>query len=127
MAGPVILKRGKSLNDWKADNTPDVCPLCERSMRTFISKNRVVDHDHVTGEVRGVLCRNCNGLLGKVENLATRAGICIENLKWLSNILKYLIKSKTEHTKVYYPGTTVLRGIYVAPKVTRKRRTKTIA
>ncbi len=124
---PLILKKGKDLNDWKAKNTPDVCPLCNRSMTTIPSRNRVVDHDHKTGAIRGVMCRNCNSLEGKVHNICVRAGNFIPNIQWLRNLIQYWIKSASEKPTVYYPGTTVTRGIYVAPKVTRKRRTKTIA
>ena len=38
--------------------TGGICPLC----RTRPAK--VVDHDHSTGKVRGVLCHGCNASLG---------------------------------------------------------------
>ncbi len=38
------------------------CPLCRRGL-----SSPVVDHDHITNEVRGVLCRNCNTWLGAIE------------------------------------------------------------
>lgn len=38
------------------------CPLCQVQIPEHI------DHDHVTGRVRGVLCFNCNGGLGRFED-----------------------------------------------------------
>lgn len=41
------------------------CPICER----FLSEATVpsIDHCHVTGSVRGILCRRCNSALGLFE------------------------------------------------------------
>lgn len=44
----------------KQNNT---CPICIRVREKF-----VIDHCHKTGVVRGLLCHNCNTLLGHVEN-----------------------------------------------------------
>lgn len=41
------------------------CAVCGNPLAPADS---VLDHDHVTGEVRGVLHRGCNSMLGKIEN-----------------------------------------------------------
>lgn len=52
------------------------CAICKRHQDHLISDRRkvlCVDHDHTTGEVRGLLCGSCNSALGlfkdKIENL----------------------------------------------------------
>lgn len=42
------------------------CFICRRA--TGRTKRLAVDHDHKTGEVRGILCGPCNQLLGHVRN-----------------------------------------------------------
>jgi hypothetical protein len=51
-----------------------VCAICrkpESTLRSGVLLMLAVDHDHKTGQVRGLLCNNCNraeGLLGTIEN-----------------------------------------------------------
>lgn len=40
------------------NRTDGFCEICK------LKKNLFVDHDHRTGKVRGVLCRECNSLIG---------------------------------------------------------------
>lgn len=42
----------------------------------------MVDHDHVTGTIRGLLCSKCNTLLGMAK----------DNIAILENAIKYLKK-----------------------------------
>lgn len=38
------------------------CYICERP-ETVFAKKLAVDHDHITGEIRGLLCHSCNKLV----------------------------------------------------------------
>jgi hypothetical protein len=41
----------------------DPCDVCGRTTEPMN-----IDHCHVSGEVRGLLCRDCNWALGKVQD-----------------------------------------------------------
>lgn len=41
----------------------NACGICEVP---FIGHPPNIDHDHVTGEVRGILCNYCNRALGRL-------------------------------------------------------------
>jgi hypothetical protein len=65
------------------------CPLCERSLTV---ESGCMDHDHVTGRVRGVLCRGCNGSEGKIKNAFIRygGGMRTDMVRFLRNLADYL-------------------------------------
>lgn len=43
----------------------NACAICKRPFGA--SRNVHQDHDHATGQVRGVLCRDCNMAIGSLE------------------------------------------------------------
>ena len=51
------------IKTYRESNTPDVCPISKVK-----SDNWVVDHDHVTGQIRGVIDSEANVFLGAIEN-----------------------------------------------------------
>lgn len=53
------------------DNQNGVCAICQRPERDkYLGRTLMlsVDHDHVTGKVRGLLCRACNMIIGKFRD-----------------------------------------------------------
>lgn len=72
---------GITLSDYNAILVKQrgVCEICGSPEKT---KSLAVDHDHKTGKVRGLLCLQCNTLLGRIER----------NPNLISNILEYLKK-----------------------------------
>lgn len=72
------------------------CPICNGSLRATAQKNPVLDHCHKTGFIRDVLCRNCNGMEGKVLRIATRSKHELESEReWLLNLLAYWERHQT--------------------------------
>lgn len=76
-----------------------VCALCGNPIDLTIKGDMVVDHDHVTGQIRGALHRSCNAAEGKVANAAGRWGAKSMDYAairpWLQNLLDYLKKPAT--------------------------------
>jgi hypothetical protein len=65
----LIRKYGISLSEYKAllKNQNGRCAICET--RECATGNRMaVDHDHVTGAVRGILCKACNTGIGGLRD-----------------------------------------------------------
>ena len=60
---------------WARSN--GLCAICRNEQR---SQRLVVDHNHVTGEVRGLLCRGCNMGIGNLG----------DHSEWLARGANYL-------------------------------------
>lgn len=83
------------------DKQKGICPLCETKMPSLV--NACLDHDHDTGLIRSVLCRNCNGIEGKIKNLVRRARRGMEYEQYLGRIILYWMHHKTDRTGLYHP------------------------
>jgi hypothetical protein len=66
------------------------CAICE------VETDLVIDHDHVTGEVRGLLCNNCNWLLGHAKDSKTTLFSAILYLEKHEAVMKNRKEPKPE-------------------------------
>ena len=79
-------KYGKSIEwyDTTIKNQGHKCAICNKTNPSY-KRRFAVDHDHITGTVRGILCYNCNRLLH-----------AFDNVDLYNKILLYLNKYKKE-------------------------------
>ena len=61
-----------------------VCAICRSTPNNGRYKDFVIDHDHATGLVRGLLCSNCNYLLGLADDDIERLDRAIRYLRGTS-------------------------------------------
>jgi hypothetical protein len=73
-------KYGITISDYAVilDKQGSVCKICGGVNSN--GKKLSVDHDHVTGKVRGLLCYKCNTMLG----------LCNDNKDIIKRMLEYL-------------------------------------
>lgn len=69
------------IKEYREAHNPGVCPILARPMT-----KTVVDHDHKTGEIRGVIDFNANNLLGVIERKFF--SYCSGDAKDLPNVLR---------------------------------------
>ena len=75
---------------------------CALTGYTISLEQAVVDHDHATGHIRGVLHRGVNSMLGKIENSYRRFGLTLPMIAAMtSGIQEYI--SKERSTAPVYP------------------------
>lgn len=82
------------LKEWRENNAPEKCPILGVPLN-----DAVVDHDHDTGMIRGVLHRQANAWEGKTYNAWKRYAKNNSDLGFiesLENMAKYLRKGGTE-------------------------------
>lgn len=86
------------MSSWKHRHLKTVqnglCPLCGKEIDLSIKGEGVIDHNHDTGEIRGVLHRSCNASEGKIANAAARWGAKSSDYRdiiaYLKNVVSYL-------------------------------------
>jgi hypothetical protein len=76
------------LRDKLAKEQGNVCRLCGIDLAQVVP---CLDHDHITGRVRAVLCNNCNGIEGKIFNLVRRAKREANAIEFINRIRSYWI------------------------------------
>lgn len=81
-------KYGISLADqlWLYSEQNGCCAICGVEEGSAPRGTLFVDHDHVTGKVRGLLCHHCNSGLGHF----------MDNVNFLFEAQKYLLKIQEE-------------------------------
>lgn len=96
-----------ALSTWKVrqiKNQGGICPVSGRTFDMTNLKDAVVDHDHITGEIRGVLLRSANAVEGKVKNAVSRWGGTGDDyskiIPYLERLIVYL---KGQGTGFIYP------------------------
>ena len=65
-------------------NQNGVCAICKDSCST--GNNLAIDHNHTTGKVRALLCKNCNTAIGLMKEDVERMLSAIEYIKSHSEV-----------------------------------------
>ena len=80
-----LKKLGVSREQWLATLHKQLgaCAVCGKHEHDTKDGKRGLhqDHDHVTGKVRGILCSNCNQLLGRVKDSTAHLHRLIEYIE----------------------------------------------
>lgn len=101
---PYVMRRLKTVQDMR-------CPICGDEISLTVMGNKsdyVVDHDHNTGEIRGILHRSCNAAEGKVRNAIQSWGKQGNNqqaiIRWATNLVGYWNEWEENSSGLIYPS-----------------------
>lgn len=108
MSERVVKLARSQMHSWKVRHLQTVqgglCALCGKPIDLTIKGEGVIDHDHDTGLIRGVLHRSCNAAEGKAANAIGQWGAKSTKygdiIAFMENLLAYL---KREPTQYIYP------------------------
>lgn len=79
----------------------DKCAICGQP---FTKRDiPVLDHDHDTGIIRGVLHASCNGAEGKIKIKAMRGHAGVSAYLYLIGLGKYLARHEMNRTHLIHP------------------------
>lgn len=93
----------KDIPKWRAvlsEKQGGLCLLCSIKLE---GNNPCLDHDHITGRIRGVLCGNCNGLEGRLFNLARRGKRERTPADFVASVLDYWEVNKLYPNDLWHP------------------------
>ncbi len=95
------------------------CLLCQQHVE---DSQAVLDHDHDTGHVRGVLHRGCNAMLGHLENNRPRHLLTDDDKfrAFLSNAMDYILMD-VSHQPLYPTHKTAAEKKAAAYEKQRKK------
>jgi len=85
------------------DKQNNKCSICRIDLSDTPTRDICLDHDHKNGHVRSVLCRNCNGIEGKIYNLANRGKRETTPRTFLQRLLDYWDDHSEPTDPVYHP------------------------
>lgn len=81
-----------------------LCAICGKPVDLSIPKEGVVDHNHMTGEIRGVLHRSCNAAEGKIKNIVGSWGAkTFDQDALIDYLIKLVVYYKRPGTGLIYP------------------------
>jgi hypothetical protein len=81
----------------------DGCPICKRLFKDLKQRDICLDHNHVNGKIRGLLCRGCNSMEGKVHRAFVRVGLAKAGVNYEEFLIGLLCYTKFPELDVLHP------------------------